>query len=111
MHYSSGTSIFIADIFGAAFKYVHVLIRGVLSFVHFSIYVHVAVVSFPDPTTHAREGSGDIGADSWFCKLSSHVIVCTDLYWSTFGHVMVRKTKKHISVPRPFPRMRGGVWE
>ena len=24
----------------------------------------------------ARKGSGDIGADSWFCKLSNHVIIC-----------------------------------
>ena len=23
-----------------------------------------------------RKGSGDIGADSWFCKLSNHVISC-----------------------------------
>ena len=65
------------------------------------------VVSFPDPTTHARKGSGDIGADSWFCKLSNHVIICTDLYWRTCGHVMVRKT----NVPRPFSLFEGGVWE
>ena len=35
---------------------------------------HQHLVSFPDPTTHVRKGSGDIGADSWFCKLSNHVI-------------------------------------
>ena len=35
---------------------------------------HQHLVSFPDPTTHVRKGSGDIGTDSWFCKLSNHVI-------------------------------------
>ena len=39
------------------------------------------VVSFPAPTTHARKGSGDIGANSWFYNLSYHVIICIDLYW------------------------------
>ena len=58
------------------------------------------VVSFPDPTTHARNGSGDIGADSWFCKLSNHVIICIGLYWRTCGHVMVRKTKKTFQCPQ-----------
>jgi hypothetical protein len=33
------------------------------------------LVLFSDPTTHARKGSGDIGADSWFCKLSNHMII------------------------------------
>ena len=23
-----------------------------------------------------RKGSGDIGGDSWFCKLNNHVIIC-----------------------------------
>ena len=50
--------------------------------------------SYRDPTTHVRKG--DIGADSWFCKLSSHVIICIGLYWSMSGHVMVRKTKKML---------------
>ena len=36
------------------------------------------LVSFPEPTMHARKGSGDIGADSWFCMLSNHVIICID---------------------------------
>ena len=30
-----------------------------------------SLVLFPDPTTHARKGLRDIGADSWFCKLSN----------------------------------------
>ena len=28
------------------------------------------LVSFPDPITHARKGSGDIGAFSWSCAPS-----------------------------------------
>ena len=121
-----------------------------------------SLVSFPDPTTHARKESGDIGAVPWFCKLSNHVTTCIligwtidiidyvhpytlfhgntvawkktydasclilslltlvcvlfrptiptyscnslvafhtsiGLYWSTCGHVMVRKTKKSLS--------------
>ena len=32
-----------------------------------------SIVSFPDPTTHARKGSGDIGTDSWFYKFSNNV--------------------------------------
>ena len=31
----------------------------------------LSIVSFPDPTTHARKGSGDTDADSWLCKLVS----------------------------------------
>ena len=46
------------------------------------------------PEPKRRKGSGYIGADSWFCKLSNHVIICISLYRSTCGHVMVRKTKK-----------------
>ena len=65
---------------------------------------HQHLVSFPDPTTHVRKGSGDIGADSWFCKLSNHVIfffcIHVGLYWSTCGHVMVRKTKKTLQCPQ-----------
>ena len=30
------------------------------------------LVSFPDPTTYARKGSEDVGADSWFRKLSDY---------------------------------------
>ena len=55
------------------------------------------LVSFPDPTTHTRKGSGDIGADSWFCKLSNHVIICMYLYRIILcSHMMVRKTKKML---------------
>ena len=54
----------------------------------------------PRPHPQKEEGSGDIGADSWFCKLSNHVI---GLYWSKCGHVMVRKTKKRPAMsPDPF---------
>ena len=63
-------------------------------------YTVPPIVSFPDSTTHARKGSGDIGADSWFCKLSNHVIICIGLYGSTCGHVMVRKTKKTLQCPQ-----------
>ena len=34
------------------------------------------LVSSPDPTTHAKEGFGDIGADSLLCKLSNHMTIC-----------------------------------
>ena len=54
------------------------------------------LVSFLDPTTHTRKGSGDIGADSWFCKLSNHVIICIYLYRITCSHMMVCKTKKML---------------
>ena len=71
-----------------------------------------AVVSSPDPTPKRRKGSGDIGADSWFCKLSNHVIICIGLYWSTCSHVMVRTTKKRPPMsPDPIPRVRDWVWE
>jgi hypothetical protein len=36
----------------------------------------LTLVSFPDPTTHTRKGSEDIGADSWFCKLTESAITC-----------------------------------
>ena len=39
------------------------------------------IVSFPAPIMHARKGSGDIGTNSWFCKLSNHVIIYTGLGW------------------------------
>ena len=45
--------------------------------------ISLSRVSFPDLTTHARKGSGDIQADSWFCKLNNHVTICIDLYWHT----------------------------
>ena len=60
----------------------------------------------PDPFLLLGVGSGDetnIGADSWFCKLSNHVIICIGLYWSTCSHVMVRTTKKRPPMsPDPF---------
>ena len=56
-----------------------------------------------DPTPRRRKGSGNIGADSWFCKLSNHVIICIGLYWSMCGHVMVRRNKKRPAMsPDPF---------
>ena len=69
----------------------------------FPYSVEHMVVSSPDPTPKGRKGSGDIGADSWFCKLSNHVIICIGLYWSTCSHVMVRTTKKRPPMsPDPF---------
>ena len=57
----------------------------------------------PRPHPKRRKGSGDIGANSWFCKLSNHVIICIGLYWSTCSHVIVRKTKKRPAMsPDPF---------
>ena len=72
-------------------------------FLHSSIHVCVDSSLVPRPHPQRRKGSGDIGADSWFCKLSNHVIICIGLYWSTCGHVMVRKTKKMPAMsPDPF---------
>ena len=68
--------------------------------VRFGPQATIEIVSFPDPTMHVRKGSGDIGADIWFCKLSSHVIVCIGLYWSTCSHMMVHKTKKTLQCPQ-----------
>ena len=57
------------------------------------------LVLFPDSTMHVKKGSGDIGTDSWFCKLSNHVIrFVLEHVWSH----EVRKTKKCFNVPRPF---------
>ena len=71
------------------------------------------LVSSPDPTPKRRKESGDIGADSWFCKLSSHVIIC--IYRFVLEHVRSRDgaqdQEKASNVPRPFPRVRDGVWE
>ena len=55
----------------------------------------------------ARKGSGDIGADSWFCKLSNHVIICIGFYWHTCSHVMVRTTKKTLQCPQTLFLVRG----
>ena len=66
------------------------------------------LVLFPDPITHARKGSGDIGADSWFCKLSNRVIICIDVYWRMCSHVMVCKTKKTLQCPYTFSLLRVG---
>ena len=58
---------------------------------------------------HAREeGSVDIGADSWFCKLSNHVVICIGLYWSMCGNVMVCKTKKMLQCPQTLSLLRVG---
>ena len=68
------------------------------------------LVSFPDPTTHAREGFGDIGADSWFCKLSNRDY----LHRGVLAHVWSRdgaQDQENAPVsPDPFP-LEGGVWE
>ena len=67
------------------------------------------LVSFPDPTTHARKGSGDIGADSWFCKLSNHVIICIGFL---LAHMRSRDGAQDQEdapmSPDPFPRERLG---
>ena len=58
--------------------------QSLLAYVHIvfiKLCTNMSQVSFPDPTTHARKGSGDIRADSWFCKLNNHVTICIDLYW------------------------------
>ena len=82
-----------------------------------SMYVSVVPLSpIPSPTTHARKGSGDIGTDSWFCKLSSHVILHTFVLRSRdylhrliLDHVVVCKTKKTLQCPHDlFPSQRVG---
>ena len=56
-----------------------------------------------DPTPRRRKGSGDTNADSWFCKLSDHVIICIGLYWSMCGHMLVCRTKKCLQCPQTLP--------
>ncbi len=64
----------------------------------------------PPPRTFIWKGSGDVGADSWFCKLSKHVIICIGL--STCGHVMMRKIKKKLQCPHILAfALEGGIWE
>ena len=61
-----------------------------------------SLVPRPHPPKGGK-GSGDIGADSWCCKLSNHVIICIGLYRSTCSHMMVRTTKKRPPMsPDPF---------
>ena len=64
------------------------------------MYGFMTVVLFPDPTMHARKGSGDIGTNSWFCKLSNHVIICIGIRVVTWWCARPRKCS---NVPRPFP--------
>ena len=61
-----------------------------LNFTDTNTLLSYELVSFPSPTMQARKGSEDIGADSWFCKLSNHnyydyywdhVTICIGLYW------------------------------
>ena len=64
------------------------------------------LVSFPDPTTHVRKGSGDIGADSWFCKLSNRDY----LHRFVLEHVRSRdgaQDQENAPMsPDPFPSLR-----
>ena len=57
----------------------------------------------------ARKGSGDIGADSWFCKLSNHVIICIGFLlahvWSCDG---AQDQENAPMSPDPFSRERLG---
>ena len=56
----------------------------------------------PKPIPKMRKGSGDIGADSWFFKLSNRVIICIGLYCMC-SHVMMCMTKKMPAMsPDPF---------
>ena len=57
----------------------------------------------------ARKGSGDIGADSWFCKLSNHVSICIGFL---LAHVRSRNGAQDQEnapmSPDPFPHERLG---
>ena len=57
----------------------------------------------------ARKGSGDIGTNSWFCKLSNHVIICIGFL---LAHVQSRdgaQDQENAPMsPDPFPRERLG---
>ena len=46
---------------------------------------------------HTRKGSGDIGTESWFCKLSNHVIICIDLQWNL--SIMTLRIKDTSVIP------------
>ena len=63
-------------------------------------HCHPTCSLIPRPYPQKEEESGDIGANSWFYKLSNHVIVCIGCMCN---HVMVRKTKKKPPIsPDPF---------
>ena len=67
------------------------------------------LVSFPDPTMHARKGSGDIEAFSWSCA-PIHDRTCSN---TANNHMITELAEPRIgtNVPRPFPHMCSGVWE
>ena len=52
--------------------------------------MHVLVQASPDPIPKRRKGS-DSGS-------ASSAIMCMGLYWSTYNHVMVCKTKKRSAM-------------
>ena len=95
--------------------YVHVQVTPGLGAC--AIYEHVMMGKLPCnpslvPRPHharARKGSGDIGADSWFCKLSNHVIICIGFL---LEHVRSRdgaQDQENAPMsPDPFPRERLG---
>ena len=69
----------------------------------------VDVVSFPDPTTHTRKCSGDTEALSWSCA-PSHDHTCSNTNLCKLSSVL-SQPRIYANAPRPFPRVRSGVWE
>ena len=72
----------------------------------------INLVSFPDPTMHARKGSG--GHWHQFLVLQAQQS-CDYLHRFVLEHAWSRdgaQDQENVPMsPDPFPRMRGGVWE
>ena len=65
------------------------------------------------PRPHPQEGKG-LGTMKCFLGLALyHVIACVPIQISANNHMIAALAEPRIgaNVPRPFPRVRGGVWE
>ena len=64
---------------------------------------YFVVVLFPALITHIRKGSGDIGAESWFCKLGNMLLFA----WLILGSSAQDQENASMS-PDPFSSQRVG---
>ena len=71
-----------------------------------------SVVSFPDPTMHARNGLGTL---KHFLGLAHHHVTSRAPIqtYAYYNHMIAELAQPRISanVPRPFLCMLGGVWD
>ena len=68
----------------------------------------INLVTCPDPTPKRRKGSGDIGADCCFCKLSNHVIICIEIETPAYIFEFLTRFSK-LKPDRSIQRHREGV--